>query len=219
MLGLAGLVGAGRTELARTVFGLDRPVLGGEIGIGGKPRGITQPHDAIEIGSLWYRRIAGAPASSSTARGPAISRLPTWSSSARLGLSTPTASRRRPKSGSQAGSASAAPNMRVEDRARCGAATSRKSYWPSGLTCAPLLIFDEPTRGIDVGPRGEIYRIIANSPPRGLAVWMISSDMEEVIGISDRVAVMHEGQIAGFLDRSQLISKTEHFVSRCGKGK
>jgi ribose transport system ATP-binding protein len=66
-----------------------------------------------------------------------------------------------------------------------------------------VMIFDEPTRGIDVGAKSEIYQLMRDLADNGVAVLMISSDMEEVIGVSDRMAVMHEGQISGFLERSQ----------------
>ena len=65
-----------------------------------------------------------------------------------------------------------------------------------------LIIFDEPTRGIDVGAKNEIYELMRALADRGVAILMISSDMEEVIGVSDRIAVMHEGEISGFLERS-----------------
>ncbi len=65
------------------------------------------------------------------------------------------------------------------------------------------IIFDEPTRGIDVGAKAEIYHLMRSLSDSGVAVLMISSDMEEVIGVSDRVAVMHEGHIQGTLDRAQ----------------
>ena len=66
------------------------------------------------------------------------------------------------------------------------------------------MIFDEPTRGIDIGAKAEIYRLMQALADTGVAVLMISSDMEEVIGVSDRVAVMHEGQISGILAKDQL---------------
>ncbi|HEY0205560.1 MAG TPA: D-xylose ABC transporter ATP-binding protein, partial [Acetobacteraceae bacterium] len=65
------------------------------------------------------------------------------------------------------------------------------------------IVFDEPTRGVDVGAKGEIYGLMRALADRGVAVLMISSDMEEVIGVSDRVAVMHEGRVAGVLDRPE----------------
>ncbi len=66
-----------------------------------------------------------------------------------------------------------------------------------------VMIFDEPTRGIDIGAKAEIYGLMRALADAGVAVLMISSDMEEVIGVSDRIAVMHEGQISGILDRDQ----------------
>ena len=65
------------------------------------------------------------------------------------------------------------------------------------------IIFDEPTRGIDVGAKNEIYTLMRRLADSGVAVMMISSDMEEVIGVSDRIAVMHEGAISGFLERER----------------
>ena len=64
-----------------------------------------------------------------------------------------------------------------------------------------LLIFDEPTRGIDVGAKAEIYQLMRDLAASGVAIMMISSDMEEVLGESDRIAVMHEGRITGIIDR------------------
>src|SRR6185369_12581556 len=72
-----------------------------------------------------------------------------------------------------------------------------------------VMIFDEPTRGIDVGAKGEIYAMLRALANAGVAILMISSDMEEVIGVSDRIAVMHEGRISGFLDRTEF---SEHNV-------
>jgi len=66
-----------------------------------------------------------------------------------------------------------------------------------------VIIFDEPTRGIDVGAKAEIYRLMGSLADKGVAIIMISSDMEEVIGVSDRIAVMCEGAISGFLDRGR----------------
>lgn len=66
-----------------------------------------------------------------------------------------------------------------------------------------VLIVDEPTRGIDVGAKAEIYRLLRALADKGVAVIVVSSDMEEVLGISDRIAVMHEGAIAGILDRAE----------------
>ena len=79
-----------------------------------------------------------------------------------------------------------------------------------------VIIFDEPTRGIDVGAKAEIYRLMRGLADRGVVVIMISSDMEEILNVSDRVAVMHEGQIAGVLDRT---SCTEEHIMQLAVGR
>jgi ribose transport system ATP-binding protein len=85
------------------------------------------------------------------------------------------------------------------------------------LSLAPrLMIFDEPTRGIDIGARSEIYRRMRALSEQGVAILMISSDMEEVLGVSDRIAVMHEGDIAGFLERAQF---SEEAIMRLAVGR
>ena len=71
------------------------------------------------------------------------------------------------------------------------------------LTKPRILILDEPTRGIDVGAKAEIHRLITQLAGEGVAVIMISSEMPEVLGMSDRIMVMHEGQVTGFLDRAE----------------
>jgi ribose transport system ATP-binding protein len=78
-----------------------------------------------------------------------------------------------------------------------------------------VVIFDEPTRGIDVGAKNEIYSLMRELADRGVAILMISSDMEEVIGVSDRIAVMHEGSISGVLERPQF---SEYNVLRLAIG-
>src|SRR5262249_22718825 len=79
-----------------------------------------------------------------------------------------------------------------------------------------VVIFDEPTRGIDVGSKSEIYKLMRGLADAGVAVLMISSDMEEVIGVSDRIVVMREGRIAGFLDRPEF---SEENVMRLAVGR
>jgi len=78
-----------------------------------------------------------------------------------------------------------------------------------------VLIFDEPTRGIDVGAKSEIYALIRKLAADGVSVIVISSEMEEVLGISDRIAVMHEGRLTGILERSQF---SEEAVMRLATG-
>jgi ribose transport system ATP-binding protein len=91
------------------------------------------------------------------------------------------------------------------DVASLSGGNQQKVVLAKWLSMAPqLLIFDEPTRGVDVGAKNEIYRLMRDLSDHGVGILMISSDMEEVIGVSDRVAVMHEGRIAGFLERAAL---------------
>ena len=73
-----------------------------------------------------------------------------------------------------------------------------------------VILFDEPTRGIDVGAKAEIYQLMRRLADQGVAILMISSDMEEILGNSDRVAVMHEGRISGVLDRAGVHSGSHH---------
>ena len=109
-----------------------------------------------------------------------------------------------------------APNVGVRTGALSGG-NQQKVVLAKWLAMAPkVMIFDEPTRGIDVGAKSEIYRLMRGLADAGVAVLMISSDMEEVIGVSDRVAVMHEGHISGILDREQC---SEENILRLAVGK
>ena len=88
--------------------------------------------------------------------------------------------------------------------ATCRAATSRRWRWPAGWRPKPVvLILDEPTQGVDVGAKAEIHRLMGELAGRGLAILMISSELPEILGMSDRIAVMHGGTIAGVLDRAE----------------
>jgi ribose transport system ATP-binding protein len=201
ILGLAGLVGAGRTELARAIFGID-PLLGGTLELDGEPLAVKSPREAIDHGLFLVtedRKRSGLLLDVSIAENIALADLPAH---ARMGLvsdaSIATAADtqkqrlniRAPDTGVLAGSLSGGNQQKVV-----------LAKW---LSLKPrVLICDEPTRGIDVGAKSEIYRMLRNLADSGVAIVMISSDMEEVIGVSDRIAVMHEGRISGFLDRAQ----------------
>jgi ribose transport system ATP-binding protein len=96
-----------------------------------------------------------------------------------------------------------APDVQTEAGSLSGG-NQQKVVLAKWLTMNPrVLICDEPTRGVDVGAKSEIYRMLRDLADAGVAILMISSDMEEVIGVSDRIAVMHEGAISGFLERSE----------------
>jgi ribose transport system ATP-binding protein len=213
ILGLAGLVGSGRTELARAVFGID-PLRGGVIKLDGEAIRIATPRAAIDHGIYLIpedRKSSGLLLDVSIAEN--IS-LPDLASYLRFWLvnasrETENAHRQRERLkirtsdvGTSVGSLSGGNQQKVV-----------LAKW---LSMRPkVLIFDEPTRGIDVGAKQEIYDMLRRLTDAGVAILMISSDMEEVIGVSDRIAVMHEGAISGFLDRSQF---SEHNVLQLAVG-
>jgi ribose transport system ATP-binding protein len=202
IVGLAGLVGSGRTELAQALFGLDRPV-SGSIAIGGQPVTLASPKAAIRHGIYLVpedRKRSGLVLEFPIVDNVTLADL--WRFS-RLGLPDHPAERaaaERQKDALQI----RAPGVDVEARSLSGG-NQQKVVLAKWLSMAPrLLIFDEPTRGIDVGAKSEIYQLMRNLADEGVGILMISSDMEEVIGVSDRVAVMHEGRIAGELARDQV---------------
>jgi ribose transport system ATP-binding protein len=201
ILGLAGLVGSGRTELARTVFGIDRP-LAGAVRIDGTPLPVSSPAAAISNGIFLVpedRKRSGLLLDVSIA---ANISLPDLASHSRAMIVQPqsetaAAEKQRRKL-----------NIRTTDVANevkmLSGGNQQKVVLAKWLALKPrALIFDEPTRGIDVGAKHEIYALMRELADSGVAILMISSDMEEVIGVSDRIAVMHEGTISGLLERAQ----------------
>jgi ribose transport system ATP-binding protein len=213
ILGLAGLVGSGRTELARAVFGIDR-LRGGAMRLDGEPIRIASPRAAIEQGIYLVpedRKGAGLLLDVSIAEN--IS-LPDLASYMRFWLvdtarENENAMRQRERLKIRA------PDVETAVGSLSGG-NQQKVVLAKWLSMRPkVLIFDEPTRGVDVGAKQEIYDMLRRLTDAGVAILMISSDMEEVIGISDRIAVMHEGAISGFLDRSQF---SEHNVLQLAVG-
>ncbi len=202
ILGLAGLVGSGRTSLARAVFGIE-PALGGSIHLDGKPVRIGSPREAIARGLYLVpedRKLSGLVLDMSIAQNVT---LPALAGHSRMGLIS-TASEARAGEAQRAGLRIKAPDASVHAVALSGG-NQQKVVLGRWLSLSPrAIVFDEPTRGVDVGAKGEIYALMRGLADRGVAVLMISSDMEEVIGVSDRVAVMHEGRVAGTLGRGEL---------------
>ena len=202
ILGLAGLVGSGRSELACTIFGLS-PLRGGEIRVDGGLVAFSSPRDAIALGVYLVpedRKRCGLVLDFSLRDNIA---LPNLAAHARGGLVDRAsvdggATRQQRHLDIRAASVAVAAGS-------LSGGNQQKLVLGKWLAMAPrVLIFDEPTRGVDVGAKNEIYRLMRALSDRGVAILMISSDMEEVIGVSDRVAVMHEGRIAGFLGRERL---------------
>ncbi|MEO8806453.1 MAG: sugar ABC transporter ATP-binding protein [Burkholderiaceae bacterium] len=201
ILGLAGLVGAGRTELARAIFGVDA-VEGGVVKMDGKPVRFSTAADAVKAGVFLVpedRKAMGLvldfPISENIT-------LPDLSAYARSMIVSPEAERVQAEK-SRADLGIRAPNVLARAGSLSGG-NQQKVVLAKWLAMNPrFIIFDEPTRGIDVGAKSEIYRLMRGLADKGVAVLMISSDMEEVIGVSDRVAVMRSGWISGVLDRAQ----------------
>jgi ribose transport system ATP-binding protein len=213
ILGLAGLVGAGRTSLARAVFGVDPP-LGGEIRIDHTPFDVASPGDAIRQGIYLVpedRKKSGLVLELPIRENVTLASLLDY---ARMWLVNGTAERKVAKD--QARSLSIkAPNVDMEAATLSGG-NQQKVVLGKWLSMRPrVMFFDEPTRGIDVGAKSEIYALMRGLADQGVAIVMISSDMEEVIGVSDRVAVMHEGSVSGVLEREQF---SEYNVLRLAVG-
>jgi ribose transport system ATP-binding protein len=201
ILGLAGLVGAGRTELARTLFGIDRPA-GGSITLNGQPILFRTSADAVKAGIFLVpedRKGSGLLLDFPIAQNITLPNLSAYSSRYVVLQDSETVQAERSRIDL---------DIRTSNVSQRTAALSggnqQKVVLAKWLAMTPkVMIFDEPTRGIDVGAKAEIYRLMRALSDAGVAVLMISSDMEEVIGVSDRVAVMHEGHIEGTLDRAQ----------------
>jgi ribose transport system ATP-binding protein len=202
ILGLAGLVGAGRTSLARSLFGIE-PALAGEIRLDGTALRIASPREAIAQGIYLVpedRKRSGLVLDMPIAQNVSLPDLPNH---ARGGL-VQRASEARAAEAQRQSLRIRAPDVAV-DAGTLSGGNQQKVVLGKWLAMRPrAIVFDEPTRGVDVGAKGEIYALMRGLADRGVAVLMISSDMEEVIGVSDRVAVMHEGRIAGVLGRARL---------------
>ncbi len=213
ILGLAGLVGSGRTSLARTVFGIDR-LLGGEIRLDGKPVAIRSPRDAIRKGIYLVpedRKRAGLILDMSIRENITLADL---LHHARM-LLIDRGSEAKVARAQAMSLAIKAPSVETQVLTLSGG-NQQKVVLAKWLSMQPrVVIFDEPTRGIDVGAKTEIYALMRGLADRGVAILMISSDMEEVIGVSDRIAVMHEGRISGLLEREQF---SEYNVLRLAIG-
>jgi ribose transport system ATP-binding protein len=200
ILGLAGLVGSGRTELARAIFGIDAP-LAGTLRLQGEAVVIRSPREAIDRGIYLVpedRKRASLLLDLSVTEN--IS-LPDLASYARATLVDRRAEAENAERQSRRLNIRA-PSVAAEVGTLSGG-NQQKVVLARWLSMKPrVIIFDEPTRGIDVGAKNEIYELMRALADQGVAILMISSDMEEVIGVSDRIAVMHEGAISGFLERT-----------------
>jgi ribose transport system ATP-binding protein len=201
ILGVAGLVGAGRSEVAQAIFGVERP-LAGQILVDGSPIEIADPAAAIRQGLFLVpedRRTAGLVVDFSVRENvtlPALHRYATHGlvSAAKEGVAARAICNQLHVKAS---------SIEIKT-ANLSGGNQQKVVLAKWLALGPkVLIVDEPTRGIDVGAKAEIYTLLRDLAQAGVAIVMISSDMEEILNMSDRVAVMHEGAITGTLARAE----------------
>jgi ribose transport system ATP-binding protein len=203
IVGVAGLVGAGRTEMLRTLFGIDRP-LRGTVQLNGKSIKLESPVDAIRAGMALVpedRKQHGL--------------IVDMAVRANIGLAGLRYKQRPLGFLNQAAETADTTEMIRKLRIKTPSAEQIARYLSGGnqqkvvlgkwLALDPsLLLLDEPTRGIDVGAKQEIYRLMEELAEQGMSILFVSSELEEILGMSDRTIVMHEGRITGELTRDQL---------------
>ncbi|HAG97816.1 MAG TPA: D-xylose ABC transporter ATP-binding protein, partial [Ktedonobacter sp.] len=211
ILGFAGLVGAGRTEVARVLFGIDRAE-SGEIWLKGKKVRIRSPQHAMDNGIAYVpedRHQQGLIMNFSIASNVT---LPILQLVSRLGLLDP---RREQKIAGEYSSQLHIRSSGVEQLVNAlSGGNQQKVVLGKWLATNPsVLILDEPTRGIDVGAKAEVHRIISELAARGLAIILISSELPEVLAMADRVIVLHEGRVTGAFARSEATQERVMFAA------
>jgi ribose transport system ATP-binding protein len=201
ILGMAGLVGAGRTELACALFGVE-PSAGGEVFLDGRKIVVHAPRDAIDHGLFLVpedRKRAGLVLDLSVNQNVSLANLMAFTSGllVRTGAERGNADEQRRTLNIKSFSIDTIAGT-------LSGGNQQKVVLAKWLSMQPrVVIFDEPTRGVDVGSKSEIYGLMRGLADSGVAILMISSDMEEVIGVSDRIVVMREGRIGGYLARPE----------------
>jgi ABC-type sugar transport system ATPase subunit len=201
IVGLAGLIGSGRSELAQAVFGINR-VASGEIRVDGRAVRVAGPADAVRHGVAYVPEDRGS---------QGLVRPMTLRDNVSLAVLRQV--RRRFFLDRAAEEALARDAIRrfgirafgpEQVAGKLSGGNQQKVVLGKWLATRPrLLIMDEPTRGIDVGAKAEIHRLMGELAAAGLAVLMISSELPEVLGMSDRILVMREGRIAGAFARGE----------------
>jgi ribose transport system ATP-binding protein len=200
ILGIAGLVGAGRTETARVIFGAD-PIDSGSIEVFGKRVNIRSPQDAIKhgIGLVTEdRKQQGLVLGMAVRENTTLANL---GALANLGFINGRQERQVAEK-YRADLGVKTPHIEQAVQNLSGGNQQKVVLAKWLYTGSKILIFDEPTRGIDVGAKSEIYKLMNALAAQGVAIIMISSELPEVLGMSDRILVMHEGRITGELSRA-----------------
>ena len=201
ILGLAGLMGAGRTEVLETIFGIEKAD-SGEVVLNGRALRIKQPSDAIRAGMALLtedRKLNGIMGVLSVRDNITAAALPRYSPRGVLhvGEMRKDSEEQREKLRIKTPSL----GQLIKNLSGGNQQKALISRWL--LTVPDVLMIDEPTRGIDVGAKSEIHRLMSMLAQEGKAIIMVSSELPEVLGMSDRILVMHEGRISGELSREE----------------
>jgi ribose transport system ATP-binding protein len=213
ILGVAGLVGSKRTETVRAVFGADRHD-SGRILVHGEPVAITKPADAIRHRLALVpedRKAQGIVATMSVRENITLSALPQFSRWGILDI-------RREKARAKEFVSSlriAAPNLERWVHYLSGGNQQKVVIAKWMTTEADVFLFDEPTRGIDVGAKVDVYQLMGELVRRGAAIVMIASELPDILGMSDRILVMHEGRVCGEFTSAEA---TEEKILECALG-
>ncbi len=200
ILGVAGLVGSGRTQLAEMLFGLT-PADAGEIVVHGRTVRLTSPRDAIDAGIAYLpedRRQHGVVLEMSVASNASLASLEAVSSRGLIDRGREQAAAERYVEQFRIKT----PSVAVEVGTLSGGNQQKVALARWLSTDPSILILDEPTQGVDVGSKAEIHSLMQTLAEQGLAIIMISSELPEILGMSDRIAVMRAGRLRGVLDRA-----------------
>jgi ribose transport system ATP-binding protein/inositol transport system ATP-binding protein len=207
ILGFSGLVGSGRSETMRAIFGLD-PLSGGKLFLDGKEEKIKSPRDAINKGICMVnedRKLFGLCLERSLRENISLPNLPKQ----QKGLVIDRKKEIRETGGMADTLSVKRASMEAEAYSLSGG-NQQKVVLAKWLMAEPkVLILDEPTRGVDVGAKSEIHTLMCKFASEGLAVIMISSELPEVMGMSDRIVIFHEGKINGIVRREDILSGKE----------
>ena len=214
ILGLAGLMGAGRTEVLETIFGIEKAD-SGEVVLNGKTLRIKQPSDAIRAGMALLtedRKLNGIMGVLSVRDNITAAALPRYSPRGVLhvGEMRKDSEDQREKLRIKTPSLS----QLIKNLSGGNQQKALISRWL--LTVPDVLMIDEPTRGIDVGAKSEIHRLMSMLAQEGKAIIMVSSELPEVLGMSDRILVMHEGRISGELSREEANQESVMYLATGG---
>ena len=206
ILGLSGLVGSGRTELALTLFGVT-PATSGRIAIGGTPVTIASPKQARNLGIAYVpedRGLQGLVRPMSIAQNNSMASLHNVARGIFIDVAAEL--RRAKESITKLGVRARGPEQVV---GQLSGGNQQKVVLGKWLETSPrILIMDEPTRGIDVGAKAEIHALMSRLAGEGMAILMISSELPEILGMSDRVMVMHGGRLMATIDRADATPET-----------